>query len=149
LFYRIYSGVGYRYSFTIEYERKRMQQNVVIEFNSCEKRIRSAACTLLRTHFHCQEYRGFIAFLDFFILILHLCLPFLPTFRPPVKIGMNKTRYENHSVSKYFLGGFFNFFFFVLYSALLHLPPLRFHCADGCWDRIQDLWNWCIDSQTL
>jgi hypothetical protein len=23
-------------------------------------------------------------------------------------------------------------FFFVLNSALLHLPPLRFHCADGC-----------------
>jgi hypothetical protein len=22
--------------------------------------------------------------------------------------------------------------FFVLYSTLLHLPPLRFHCADGC-----------------
>jgi hypothetical protein len=37
-----------------------------------------------------------------------------------------------------FLGGFF---LFVLYSALLHLPPLRFHCADGCWDC-----NWCIGS---
>jgi hypothetical protein len=24
-----------------------------------------------------------------------------------------------------------------LYSALLHLPPLRFRCADGCWDRTQ------------
>jgi hypothetical protein len=34
--------------------------------------------------------------------------------------------------------GFF-FFFCVLYSTLLHLPPLRFHCADGCWDRTQDL----------
>jgi hypothetical protein len=31
-----------------------------------------------------------------------------------------------------FLGRFF-FFFFVLNSALLHLPPLRFPCADGCW----------------
>ncbi len=34
-------------------------------------------------------------------------------------------------------------FFFKLYifggdSSLLHLPPLRFHCANGCWDRIQD-----------
>jgi hypothetical protein len=38
---------------------------------------------------------------------------------------------------KYFFGGFF-FFLFVHYSALLHLPPLRFHCADGCWDRTQD-----------
>ncbi len=30
---------------------------------------------------------------------------------------------------------------FVLYSTLLHLLPLRFHCADGCWDRTQDLWG--------
>ncbi len=42
-----------------------------------------------------------------------------------------------------------SFFFFVLYSALLHLPPLRFHCADRCWDRTQDRCNWCIGSQTL
>jgi hypothetical protein len=41
------------------------------------------------------------------------------------------------------------FFFFVQYSALLHLPPLRFHCADGCWDRTQDRCNGCINSQTL
>ncbi len=32
-----------------------------------------------------------------------------------------------------FLGIFL--FFNVLHSTLLHLPPLRFHCADGCWDR--------------
>jgi hypothetical protein len=38
---------------------------------------------------------------------------------------------------------------FVQYSALLHLPPLRFHCADGCWDRTQDRCNLCIGSQTL
>ncbi len=31
----------------------------------------------------------------------------------------------------YFLG-------FLHYSALLHLPPLRFHCADGCWERTQN-----------
>ncbi len=30
---------------------------------------------------------------------------------------------------------------YVLYSALLHQPPLRFHCADGCWDRTQDRCN--------
>ncbi len=23
----------------------------------------------------------------------------------------------------------------ILYSTLLHLPPLRFHCVGGCWDR--------------
>jgi hypothetical protein len=39
--------------------------------------------------------------------------------------------------------------FFVLYSTLLHLPPLRFHCADRCWDRTQDRCNLCIGSQTL
>jgi hypothetical protein len=40
-------------------------------------------------------------------------------------------------------------FFFILYSALLRLPPLRFPCADGCWDRTQDCCNWCIGSQLL
>ncbi len=30
-------------------------------------------------------------------------------------------------------------YFFVLYSSLLHLTPLRFHCTDGCWDRTQDV----------
>ncbi len=35
----------------------------------------------------------------------------------------------------------FIFIFFVLYSSLLHLPPLRFHCADGCWDSTQDRCN--------
>jgi hypothetical protein len=50
---------------------------------------------------------------------------------------------------------FFNIFllflynFFVLYSALLHLPPLRFNCADGCWDRTYNCCNWCICSRTL
>ncbi len=30
--------------------------------------------------------------------------------------------------------GYFGFFY-VRYSTLLHLPPLRFHCVGGCWDR--------------
>ncbi len=31
------------------------------------------------------------------------------------------------------------FFMYVLYSTLLHLPPLRFRCVfGGCWDRTQD-----------
>jgi hypothetical protein len=25
--------------------------------------------------------------------------------------------------------------FYVLHSTLLHLPPLKFHCVEGCWDR--------------
>ncbi len=48
-----------------------------------------------------------------------------------------------------FLGGIFYLVLNVLYSTLLHLPPLRFHCADGWWDRTQDRCNWCIGSQTL
>jgi hypothetical protein len=39
------------------------------------------------------------------------------------------------------LGGDFFLFSSVQYSALLHLPPLKFHCADGCWDRTQDRCN--------
>jgi hypothetical protein len=32
-------------------------------------------------------------------------------------------------------GDFFGFFsfFYVCYSTLLHLPPIRFHCVGGCW----------------
>jgi len=30
------------------------------------------------------------------------------------------------------------FSFYVRYSTLLHLPPLRFHCVGGCWDRTLD-----------
>jgi hypothetical protein len=41
------------------------------------------------------------------------------------------------------------FFFYVLYSTLLHLPPLRFHCVGGCWDRTQDCCDFGIGSQTL
>jgi hypothetical protein len=44
-------------------------------------------------------------------------------------------------------GGFFGFFC-VLYSTLLHLPSLRFHCVGGCWDRIQDCCDFGIGSQT-
>jgi hypothetical protein len=38
------------------------------------------------------------------------------------------------------------FIFYVLYSTLLHLPPLRFYCADGCWDRTQDRCNFMIST---
>ncbi len=46
-------------------------------------------------------------------------------------------------------GGGFVLILFLKHSALLHLPPLRFHCADGCWDRTQDRCILCIGSQTL
>jgi hypothetical protein len=31
-----------------------------------------------------------------------------------------------------------SFLFYVRYSILLHLSPLRFHYVGGCWDRTQD-----------
>jgi hypothetical protein len=40
--------------------------------------------------------------------------------------------------------------FYVFYSTLLHLPPLRFHCVEGCWDRnrprLLRLWHWQSDA---
>jgi hypothetical protein len=45
-------------------------------------------------------------------------------------------------------GDFLGSFFYVLYSTLLHLPPLRFHCVGGCWDRTQDCCHFGIGSQT-
>jgi hypothetical protein len=43
----------------------------------------------------------------------------------------------------------FNRGIFFRYSTLLHLPPLRFHCVGGCWDRTQDCYDFGIGSQTL
>ncbi len=34
-------------------------------------------------------------------------------------------------------------------TTLLHLPPLRFHCADRCWERTQDRCNQCCGSMTF
>ncbi len=41
------------------------------------------------------------------------------------------------------------FSFYVRYSTLLHLPPLRFHCVGGCWDRTKDSCDYSIGCQTL
>ncbi len=43
----------------------------------------------------------------------------------------------------------FNFLRTTVNSTLLHLPPLRIHYADGCWDQTPYRCNWCICSQTL
>ncbi len=64
------------------------------------------------------------------------------------KTEIKKSLQSNIMFFYIFWGDFF-FFLFVQYSALLHLPPLRFHCADGCWDRTQDRSTWCIGSQML
>jgi len=39
--------------------------------------------------------------------------------------------------------------FIILYSTLFHLPLLRLHCVEGCWDRTQDYCDFGIGSQTL
>jgi hypothetical protein len=39
--------------------------------------------------------------------------------------------------------------FKIRYSTLLHLPPIRFHCIGGCWERAYDCSDFGIDSQTL
>jgi hypothetical protein len=47
-------------------------------------------------------------------------------------------------------GGFFGVLsFYVSYSTLIHMPPLRFLCVGGCWDRTQDCFDLGIGSQTL
>jgi hypothetical protein len=52
-------------------------------------------------------------------------------------------------------GDFFGSFLFmydiydIFFSTLLHLPHLRFHCVEGCWDRTQDSCDYDIDYQTL
>ncbi len=40
-------------------------------------------------------------------------------------------------------------FFLFMYATLLHLPPLKFHCVRGRWDRTRDCCDFGIDSQTL
>ncbi len=45
-------------------------------------------------------------------------------------------------------GGFFALFMYVLHSTLLHLPPLRFRCVGGCWDRTLHSYHLGIGCQT-
>ncbi len=57
-----------------------------------------------------------------------------------------------HTHSVYLLTGGFLWIFFlctVLYSTLLHLPRLRFHCYGVCWDRTQECCNFGIGCPTL
>ncbi len=59
------------------------------------------------------------------------------------KFQLKKNRihhiFSRYSVLSIFKVGFLAiFYFYVRYSTLLHLPPLRFHCVGGCWDRTQD-----------
>ena len=49
----------------------------------------------------------------------------------------------------FFQADFWIFFLYVLYSTLLHLPPLRFHCVGECWDRTQDCCDFGMGSLPL
>ncbi len=63
---------------------------------------------------------------------------FLQTFKVSVsRAVLKKITFSLNKIYIYF----FYLFFSELYTALLHRPPLRFHCADGCWDRTQDRCN--------
>jgi hypothetical protein len=46
-------------------------------------------------------------------------------------VGGQKIKRRIHKVD--FLG-----FFKLIYSTLLHIPPLRFHCGGGCYSRTRD-----------
>jgi hypothetical protein len=66
--------------------------------------------------------------------LLILCLYYYYLQGSGAEKHISKIKYIKTS---FFTGGFF-WIFPVLYSPLLHLPPLRFHCVGGCWDRNQD-----------
>ncbi len=53
-------------------------------------------------------------------------------------VPKNKTIIVDESLTKEDEQGKNLLLFSVFYTTLLLLPPLRFHCIGGCWDRIQD-----------
>jgi len=64
------------------------------------------------------------------------------------------TRHNTSSVLQYIKGDFVGIFKYLILnnSILLHLPPLRFHCLEGCWYWTQDsceFWHWQSDDLTL
>jgi hypothetical protein len=65
--------------------------------------------------------------------VKHICLPLRFILISTVWQFISVVVFEGYSFKK-LTGGFFWLFFSIsLYSTLLHLPPLRFHCARGCW----------------
>ncbi len=61
--------------------------------------------------------------------------------------GTTSPQPANTDFINFFLGRIL-FPFYVRYSTLLHLPPLRFQCVGGCWDRTQDSCDYGIRCQT-
>jgi hypothetical protein len=69
----------------------------------------------------------------YFSLIIRECFAF--SFFFPFTLLSNITKLKTVKFNIFFFwGGGIFFFLLVHYSVLLHLPPLRFHCADGCWE---------------
>jgi hypothetical protein len=52
--------------------------------------------------------------------------------------GTTSQRHRHLSCQQVITDIFLFFYFYVRYSTLLRLPPLRLHCVGGCWDRTQD-----------
>ncbi len=68
----------------------------------------------------------------------HTLHPFTKTL-PSTPYTLTNFRFQN------LMGDFSNFSFYVRYSALHHLPPLRSHCVRGCCDGTQDSCDYGID----
>jgi hypothetical protein len=66
--------------------------------------------------------------------------------QPTLPLFLNK---EYVQIIIFFSIFFWGIIFFLFVFSTASSPPLRFHCADGCWDRTQDRCNLCIGSQTL
>jgi hypothetical protein len=64
----------------------------------------------------------------------------------PNTLGQKRSSAHLHPL-QFFLSGIFKYIFSVLYSTLLHLPPLRFHCVGRCCDRNQDSCDYAIGCQ--
>jgi hypothetical protein len=92
--------------------------------------------------------------LQFQVRICNLMLLLCPKHRrkSAKRLAMTTLRLTFHHVGKFifFKEEFiWNLSFYLRYSTLLHLPPLRFHCVGEIWDRTQDCFDLDIDSQTL
>jgi hypothetical protein len=84
--------------------------------------------------------------LDVPLLILSLCNNPLPSSNPQIyqiTVELNNVCRFPLSISNLTIvsnilkGDFWAVSFMYVYSTLLHMPLLRFHCVGGCWDRIQ------------
>jgi hypothetical protein len=97
-------------------------------------------------HFHRPTKRR----LNYFFFVIQTCLKV--SYSVP---KLRDTYFIEEKNREWFLGTFVGeffciFSFYVRYSTLLYMPPLRFHCIGGGWDRtLQDCCSFGNDSQTL